>query len=101
MLKTLQKKELLMVFGGNFFDFFDLGGCMGSGRDQLVTCYNSSGKAVRGWKARSWSCAKWFCCSGDKGQYSHVVMGKEYLNCHSDDYKILQVANPANLKKFI
>jgi hypothetical protein len=104
----LKKVEVNIVAGGSgVFDGFvsvfsnNRGDCMGDGRNQPVNCYDANGNNARGWMAYNWDCAKWFCCSGDKGGYSHIVMGKEYENCITGRHRTLDVSNPDNLNGLI
>lgn len=101
-MTNLQKKELLSIAGGWHLPFGNNNmGCMGSDRNQPVTCYDSKGESSRGWKTKTWDCAKWFCCSGDKGEYFHMVMNNEYYHCKTGNQKTLEAKNPENLKGLI
>ena len=103
MLNTLHTQELSQVSGGNFFDFFtdNNNDCMGGGRSQAVKCYNENGIATRGWETKNWDCAVWFCCSGDKGEYFHVVSGREYMHCKTGARRTISTSNPETLDGII
>ena len=83
MIKTIQKRECLIVTGGGFC-WADLEAIkhMGENRNQDVSCYNKSGEEVDSWKSRDWNGAIWYCCTcGRRGPFPYMSMNNRVYDC--------------------